>query len=296
MEMWKKAVKALIFPRVAVMLILLPVATAFLVYSMTALGTESVLSYISYVLAFYTLSIWCVRIPGLIKVIKEFKNGNRYAVRWREDVRLRMNISLYSSIIWNSAYAVFQLCLGIYNDSFWFYSLAGYYFCLACIRFYLSRHTTRHKVGEKLHEELIKYRACGFVLLFLNIALSVMVFFMIYFEKTSYHHEITTIALAAYTFTTLTVAIVNSVKYRKYESPVYSAAKAISLAAASVSMISLTSTMLTSFGNSDTDPMMRTAMLALLGGAVAVFIIVMSLYMIIRANKALKQEKENERK
>ncbi len=289
---WKKIGKALLFPHITVMIILLPVATVFLVYSMVFLGTEAILSYISYVLAFYTLSIWCIRIPDLVKLIKDFKNRNKYAVRWSEDVRLRMNVSLYGSFIWNGAYAVFQLCLGLYHSSFWYYSLAGYYICLAALRFFLSRHTVRHKAGEKMYDELMKYRTCGIVFLFLNIVLSIMVFFMIYWGRTSYHHEITTIALATYTFTTLTVAIVNTVKYRKYKSPVYSAAKAISLASASVSMITLTSTMLTSFSDSTTDPMMRTVMLGSLGGAVAVFIIGMSIYMIVTANKALKQERK----
>ncbi len=291
---WKKIGKALLFPHIAVMIILLPVAIVFLVYSMVIMGPEAALSYASYALAFYTLTVWCIRIPGLIKAVKDFKEQNKYAVRWREDVRLRMNVSLYGSFIWNGAYAVFQLCLGLYHKSFWFYSLAGYYLCLAAMRFFLSRHTTKHNAGEKMHEELIKYRTCGIVFLFLNLALSVMVFFMIYWGKTSYHHEITTIALATYTFTTLAVAIVNTVKYRKYASPVYSAAKAISLAAASVSMITLTSTMLTSFGDETTSALMRNVMLGSLGGAVAAFIIVMSVYMIVTANKALKQEKEYE--
>ena len=68
-------------------------------------------------------------------------------------------------------------------------------------------------------------------------------------NRTFHHHEITTIALAAYTFTSLTFAIINTVKYRKYHSPVYSASKAISLASACVSLLTLESTMLTTFGN-----------------------------------------------
>ena len=39
---WKKLGKALLFPHIAVMIILLPIATVFLVYSMVFLGTESI--------------------------------------------------------------------------------------------------------------------------------------------------------------------------------------------------------------------------------------------------------------
>ena len=125
----------------------------------------------------------------------------------------------------------------------------------------------------------------------MNVALSVMVFFMIYWNRSFIHDEITTIALAAYTFTSLTLAIVNIVKYRKYRSPVYTATKAISLAAASVSMITLEATMLSTFGNETVDTYTRKLFLALTGGVVAAFIIVMSVYMIVTSTKRLKELK-----
>lgn len=287
MEFWKKIGKALLFPHIAVMIILLPVATAFLVYSMVFLDSESVIAVISYVLAAYTLTVWCVRVPELIKLIKTVKNENKYVKIWTKDVHLRMNVSLYGSFIWNVAYAVFQLCLGLYHASFWYYSMAAYYIFLAVMRFYLSRHTRKHKAGEKMREELIRYRNCGIVFLVMNLALALMIFFMVYWNRTFNHHEITTISLAAYTFTTFTFAIINIVKYRKYESPVFSASKAISLAAACVSMLTLTSTMLTTFGEAD-GLLFRRIMLGSLGGVISVFIIVMSVYMIIRSGKMLK--------
>ncbi len=292
MELWKKIGKALLFPHIAVMIILLPVATAYLVYSMVFLDSESVVAVISYVLAAYTLTVWCVRVPELIKFAKTVKNENKYVKTWTDDVRLRMNVSLYGSFVWNVAYAVFQLCLGLYHASFWYYSMAAYYIFLAVMRFYLSRHTRKHKAGEKMLEELIRYRNCGIVFLVMNLTLALMIFFMVYWNRTFNHHEITTIAMAAYTFTTFTFAVINIVKYRKYRSPVFSASKAISLAAACVSMLTLTSTMLTTFGEED-GLLFRRIMLGSLGGAISVFIIVMSVYMIVRASKMLKIEDFN---
>ncbi len=295
METWKKIGKALLFPHIAIVLILLPVATGLLVYSMVFLGTEAVLSYISYGLAFYTLTIWCVRIPQIIALCKHFKSTNQYAVRWREDVRLRMNVSLYGAFLWNVAYAIFQLCLGLYHHSFWYYSMAGYYILLAIMRFFLAGHTRKHKAGEKLRMELIQYRACGILFLLMNLAITVMVFFMVYWNRTFHHHEITTIAMATYTFTTFTFAIMNMIQYQKYHSPVYSASKAISLAAACVSMLTLESTMLTTFGEGTMDLLTRRLLLGISGGVISAFIIAMAIYMIMKANKALKQENENER-
>ncbi len=297
MEKFKKICKALLFPHIAIMILLIPFATAFLVYSMVVVGTETVPAYISYVFAAYTLTIWCCKIPNIIRFFKNFKNENKYMKVWAGDVSVRVRVSLYGSFVWNAAYSIFQLCLGIYHSSVWYYALAGYYVCLALMRFFLSRHTIKHKPGENMKKEFSKYRICGWIFLVINLALSAIVFLMIYQNKSSAHHEITTISIAAYTFTTLTVAIVNTVRYRKYESPVYSASKAISLAAACVSMITLTSTMLASFGDESTNEAFRTYTLALLGAAVAVLITTMAIYMIVKSTKklnALKAEAMNE--
>ena len=142
--------------------------------------------------------------------------------------------------------------------------------------------------------ELVHYRTCGWIFLLMNIALTLIIFFMVYWNRTFKHHEITTITLAAYTFTTFTFAIINVVKYRKYNSPVLSAGKAISLASASVSMLTLTSTMLTTFNDGTMDLLTRKIMLGATGGVVSVFIIVMAIYMIVQSTKKLRALKLKE--
>lgn len=285
---YKKIAKALLYPHIAIMVALVPISAALLVCSMIFLGTESAVSIISYVLAAYTLTVWCFKIPNIINFFKTFKNENKYARRWLDDERLRMNVTLYGSLIFNVIYGVFQLWLGIYHSSFWFYSLAAYYVSLAVMRFFLVKYTRTYKPGEKMRDELLRYRACGWTFLILNLALTVMIFFMVYWGRTFNHHEITTIALAAYTFTSLTLAIINIVKYRKYNSPVYTASKAISLAAASVSMITLEATMLTTFSDGTMDGFSRKLMLGLTGGAISLFILAMAVYMISEGTKKLK--------
>ena len=285
---WRKIGKALLYPHIAIMLVLLPVSIVLLVYSMVFIGTETVIAYISYVLAAYTLMVWCFRIPWLIQFVKSFKNENKYAQMWLTDTRLRVNVSLYGSLLWNTAYAVFQLGLGFWHHTFWFYSLAGYYICLAIMRFFLVQHTRKHNAGEQMQEELIKYRNCGIVFLLMNLALSLMVFFMVYWNRTFEHHEITTIAMAAYTFGSMTMAIISVVKYRKYNSPVYSASKAISLAAACVSMLTLESTMLTTFNDGKMSLSERKIMLGATGMVICACIITMAIYMIVQSSKKLK--------
>ena len=295
MNVWKRIGKALLFPHLVVMVALLPIATVLLVYSMVFLGTDSVVSYISYGLSAYTLTVWCVQMPRLIKLIRTFRNENRFARRWFEDARWRMSISLYGSLLWNVAYAVFQLGLGFYHASFWFYSLAAYYLCLAMMRFFLVRYTRTNAPGAKMETELRKYRVCGWIFLGMNLALTGIVFFMVYWNRTFVHHQITTIAMAAYTFTSFTMAIVGMVKYKKYSSPVFSASKAISFAAACVSMLTLESTMLTAFedGSMDHDAT-RQLFLGSTGAVILAVVLAMAIYMIVQSSKKLKQLSENE--
>ena len=285
---WKKLGKSLIFPHIAIIIILAPIAAAFLIYSMVVLGTESWISIVSYVLAAYTLTVWCVRIPRLIKAFKSFKKENKYAIKFQNDTRLRVKLSLYISFAWNTLYGAFQVCLGIYHGTFWFCSLGGYYICLAIMRFFLLRHSRKYEPREMMENELKKYRSCGIVFLVMNLALTLIIFFMVYWGRTFEHHMITAIAMAAYTFTTLTTAIINVVKYRKYNSPVFSASKAISFAAALVSMLTLESTMLTTFSDAAMTEETQKMMIGATGGVISIIIVVMAIYMIVTGTKKLK--------
>ena len=288
---WKKLGKALLFPHIAIMILLVPIATVLLVGSMVFVGTESVIAIISYVLAAYTLTVWCFKIPSLIKFFKTFKDENKYARRLQDDARLRVNISLYGSLAWNALYGILQLWLGFYHNTFWFYSLGAYYICLGIMRFFLLLHTRRYAPGQRMQTELVKYRACGWVFLIMNLALALIIFFMVYWNRTFEHHMITAIAMAAYTFTAFIVAIVNVIRYRRYNSPVFSASKAISLAAALVSMLTLESTMLTTFGDGTMTVMAQKWMLGATGGTISVLIVATAIYMIVIGTKKLKQLK-----
>jgi len=287
----KKLGKAFLFPHIAIMITLIPIATTLLVGSMVFLGTESPIAIASYVLAAYTLTVWCFKIPYLIRFFTTFKDENRYARMWQDDTRLRVNVSLYGSLAWNALYGIFQLCLGFYHHTFWFGSLGAYYICLGVMRFFLLLHTRKYAPGERMRSELVKYRACGIVFLVMNLALALIVFFMVYWNRTFEHHMITAIAMAAYTFTALTTAIVNVVKYRKYNSPVFSASKAISLAAALVSMLTLESTMLTTFGDGTMSATEQNWMLGATGGAIIILIVATAIYMIAMGTKKLRQFK-----
>jgi len=288
---WKKLLHNLLYPHIAVIVCLLPISVAFLVFSLLFLGSTSIIAIASYMLSLYVLVVVCFRIPRIIEFFKNFKNENKFLKKWFSDVQLRMNVSLYISLIWNIIFATFQLGLGFYFKSFWYCAMFVYYVILGVMRFFLVKHTRKYKANEQEHTELKKYIISGWLLLVMNVTLAVIVFFMVYWNRTFYHNMITTIAMAAYTFITFTFAIVNLIKYKKYRSPVYSAAKTITLIAGAVSMLTLETTMLTTFGTSEST-LFNQIMLSLTGAAVIGFAITMAIIMIVKGNKKLKLLKD----
>lgn len=291
MEQTKKIFRKLLYPPVLLLIPMVIAAAAMLTYVFAAADVGPILKYGSYGLSSYALVIACLRIPAVIRGWKRLGQENAFLRRYRSDIRLRTKISLYSSIAVNLAYALFQLCLGIYHSSVWFYAFACYYFLLTVMRFFLAKETARFTPGAHRLRELLLYRFCGVLMLLMNLALSVIVGYIVWQGRTFRHHEITAIAMAAYTFTALTLAIINTVKYRKYQSPVLSAAKTISLASASVSMLTLETAMLTAFGGDDR-PKFRAFMTGTTGAAVCLFVLGLASFMIARSTKEIRKFKE----
>ncbi len=280
--------RKLLFPHPAVIAMSVPAAAVLLVYSFAFENVSECVKYFSYFFSAYTLTVLCLRMPRLMRTIKHMRRENKYASRYFSDPELRIKLSLYGSFSINAFYVLMQLFLGLLNRSIWFYALAAYYFILALMRFFLLRETRKNRLGKNITREFIKYRQCGITLLFMNIALSVITFYIVWQGRGFSYGFITTIAMAAYTFFIFTFAIVNMVRYKKYNSPVMSAAKQISFVASLVSMLTLESAMLTVFGTNDSPRFIRV-MTALTGGAVCVAVLALAVYMIIHSTKKIKE-------
>ena len=132
---------------------------------------------------------------------------------------------------------------------------------------------------------------CGTLLLLMNLTLGVIVFYIVWQNRGFEYHYIPTIAMAAYTFTAMTLAVINVFKDRRYESPLMSAARVISLASALVSILSLATAMLTAFGEAGNDSF-RQIMTAITGTAVCLLVLAMAIYMIIHSTKEINRLKK----
>ncbi len=293
MEQLKKTALAILFPHVALVGILVPIATCMLIYAFVYVGTDHVFSYAAYFISAYALTVVSLRTPQFIRFCRNFKKENRYLKRYFSDATLRINISLYLTLFINTAYALLQLGLGFYHHTIWYYSLSAYYILLAVMRFFLLKHTRSHVAGEDRILELLIYRFCGMLLVLVHTALSAIVFYITWKNQGFEHHPITTIAMAAYTFFALAKSIISLFKYRKYQSPVFSAAKVISLASAMVSMLTLETAMLTVFGEPGQENF-RRIMTGLSGGAIIIIILTMAVIMIAKSTKEIRTLKKGQ--
>lgn len=148
-------------------------------------------------------------------------------------------------LIVSIAYAVGNVALGLWSFSWWFITVGAYYAVVAVIRWAVLR-IRRRANGDYTAEALAK-RVTGALLVGLSVCIAGMNVLSIVKDRGTNYHEIVMIAIAAYTFTKITVAIIEMVRAKRHPSPVIQTLRNLSLATAFVSVYSLQRSMLVSF-------------------------------------------------
>lgn len=292
MEKWKQILNKLLLPEMVVIILGIPVSAVLLIYTFASAHENEPIAYISYIISAYTTVIVCVKIPVLIKSGSAFIHRNKYLHCFLTDIPFRTHISLYLSLGINLLYAVMKIFFGAYYRSVWFGTFGVYYTLLAIMRFLLLQHVNRNAFGKELVSELKRYRLCGMILIPMNIAMSGVVLLVIEQNEGSEYAGYLIYVVAMYAFYAMIVAVANLIKYRKYQSPVMSATKAISLAAALVSILSLETAMLSQFGDKH-NLAFRQVMIATTGAGICAIILGMAVFMIVHATKRLKRLQSN---
>lgn len=285
MERCRKLLNKLTYPGVLVTLPGVLISAALLVYVFLFGHEDSPVAYAAYVFSAYITVTLCVQIPGMVKKTKALLHSNHLIHRYLTDRPFRMHISLYMSLGINLLYAVLKSFLGLYYGSAWFISFGVYYALLALMRFMLLRHARRNAFGAELVQEHKKCRLCGIFLLLMNIALSGVVVLMVREDAGFKYPGYQIYVMAMYAFYATISAVVSMVKYRKYQSPVLSGAKAVSFAAALVSLLSLETAMLSQFGEGDL--LFRRLMTGATGAGVCCIVLATAVYMIAAATVRL---------
>ncbi|MGN0507289.1 MAG: hypothetical protein ACI4FZ_12065 [Lachnospiraceae bacterium] len=294
---WKKNGKKLLFPPIWLMLLLAVISTIALVAVFKNNWDTSPAAYVIYIVSFYSLSVICascvMTFPGYYRKIKQKIYENKFGNKYMNDAAYRTHLSLYVSLGINLVYVAINLFTGIWYHSVWSITLAAYYSILAVMRFLLLWFVDRVGIGKNRVKELRRSRLCGIILMTVNLALSGVVILVIVQNKGFEYHGMLIYVMAMYAFYVTTHSIINIFKYRKYNSPVMSTAKLISLAAALVSMLSLETAMLSQFGDQNTTPHFNQIMVGATGAGVCAIVVTMSVYIIVRTNKELEKMRVN---
>lgn len=294
---FRELMKKLLFPKLWIILLSVPVSAAGLVFVFGETGQAPWLAYCIYVCSFCSLTWVCARVirsaghwqQDMNTLIDRIPTVRKYF----SDVSFKMNVSLYRSLGLNVLYAIAKFCFSVCYHSVWFATLAVYYLLLAFIRFGLLRYANRNAFGADQRAEWLQYRLCGILLAVMNIALSGMVFLAVRRNVGFFYPGYLIYMMAMYAFYSITAAVRAVIRYRSYHSPAMSAAKVLQLAAALVSMLALETAMLAQFGGNDTTRF-REIMTGCTGGGVCVIILAIAVYMILRSSKMIRKLKTEE--
>ena len=290
---WKKTGKKLLFPPIWLMVVLVIACAVALAFVFVKGMEQSILAYIVYALAFYTLSVVCVfcvlvlpkQYGKIRQKIYDSPIGNRYMT----DRVFRTNISLSISFAISMLYVGINLWSWHMLKSYWFMVLAVYYSVMAVMRYLLVRYIRIQKIGTSIPGEWKRSKVCAYILLLINLSLSAAVLMILYQSKGYDYPGVLIYVMALYTFYSTIHAAVDIVKYRKLGSPIMSTAKIVSLSGALVSMLNLETAMFAQFGG-DMSPENQQIFIILTGAGISITVVTLSVVLIVRATKEIRRE------
>ncbi len=267
----KMLARRLLHPPAWVLLIASPAVFAALAVVFIAGWNDDPLAGALYGLSAYCLLAWALAAPGLAGRLKRAALSNRavrraldsgFGRRYLGDISFRGRVSLYQGMSVNFLHVVFRTVVGIRYASAWFISMAVYYLALGGIRLGLVWSGLRGGADE----EKRAYRRTGWLLLGLNIPMGGMIVQMVLMGAGYSYPGYVVYLSAMYTFYIAIRAVVDLVRFRRLGSPLLSAAKALNLVAAMMSVLGLQTAMLAQF--SQEGEAFRCTMNAITGASV----------------------------
>ncbi len=288
---WKKLGKKLIFLPLW-LIVLLSVLCGLSLTAVFLKGWEEhPVAYFVYILSFYTLctaTVFCVfTLPPQYQKIRQKIYDNPFGNRYMTDKQFRAKISLFLSLGINLLYIGVNLLSWHFIKSWWFIVLSVYYLILSLMRFLLLGFARRDAMDDCSREAWQRCKSCAYVLLLLNLSLSGAVLMILYQNRGFSYNGIMIYVMAMYTFYVTIHAIIEIIRYRKFDTPIISTAKIISLCTALVSMLNLETAMFSQFG-AEMSVENQRLMIMLTGAGVSIVVITLSVLLIIRSTRAIQ--------
>lgn len=197
---------------------------------------------------------------------------------WQDKRQRTIYIAVFSLIV-NLVYAFYNGCLGIEAGDLWFFATGIYYLLLAALRFGVvisHRKQTRRKAR-------LTVRITGILLSGMSILLCGILYLNLNRNNATAYGTIPMITIAAYTFTKITIAIVDAVKNRKNKAPLSGAVRCIRYAQVSVSLLSMQQSMLVSFNGMEAGKAL--ALNIFTGTAVNLLVLGLGILLILKSKK-----------
>ncbi len=294
-SLWKKILNPPAW--VQALTFIVTILSAVLSLVMVGLGLEngaaSIIAYILFGVAGVSLTY---SVYLIIPLFPKMKSG---MISWMEkhefthllfrNFGFRTVIFAIGSFTMSLLFSGFNAYMGIANRSIWYGALAGFYIALAFLRGgVLGYHKKR--IGKKIqNDEYSKakvYRNSGIITLILNIALSSAIVQMIFSGEHFSYIGWTIFAYAAYAFYKITISIISFIRAHKQDDLTVRAIRNINLVDALVSILALQTALLTMFSTDNVDISLFNT---LTGVAVSVLSVSIGIYMILSANKKIKE-------
>ena len=278
----KQIVKMIFFPGMPTILFLAVTATFFYMLSFVEKHRSNVFSFIAYTITAYVLVIVAAEIPKALIQIKRKLWGAGKSVCISFSKETRTKLALYFGWLLNLIYAAFKMLVSVVYNSFWFSTEAIYYLMLGVIRFTLVKFEKFEK--DNIILEWKAYKLCGFLMLIVNVLITVIIGVSIYNHKVYNYSDIILYATGIYTLYRLASSLIQMTAFRKNNRPVLSAAKAINISASALSLFTFLSTLI-----NYSDALDYNKTIILIAVIVCGIIIGVSLFMIIRSRIIIKK-------
>lgn len=261
---------------------------------------------------------------GIKHTVRDVRTRFLLADNICQDYRYRTILFTTGSFLANLFYGASNGVYGWVRHSAWLGTLAAYYVVLSVMRYGLVRHGWKERgmgedpaevaAGDRANvmdvgrielldgnhtndkikcqdqknfklEELRIYRNVGILLTLDTAVLLGAVILLVHNEGGKRYPEILIFAVAAYTFYKMIMSVVHMEKARRLKSPLLVAVRNIGYADALVSLLSLQTAMLASFGKGEVKPEIVNGML---GSAVCAIIFFVGISMIYWADRQKK--------
>lgn len=194
---------------------------------------------------------------------------------FKDNTTKKTKITTIVTLLINILYSVGNFALGFAQSSFWFATMGAYFLVLSIMRLVCIKRFSNQSDGRSTKKFV------GIMLIFLFLVLIGSIILSHQLDVILPFHQIIMISIATYTTLKISVAIINIVKAHKSKNDNAIALRNVSLADATVSILSMQRSMLVTFGDMSTTTIKLFNLIT--GSSVCVFIFLLGLFLIIKS-------------